>query len=103
MSSSAFRSVSSLPPFSFCGTGEWALGSEEVPPKKLSESVIRRKLVSNGKLGGADPLEEYFSDSPEGKVVRDLQEGFLKHLQDQIQMGIQEKEREIAELRKEKK
>jgi hypothetical protein len=95
MFSSVFHSVPT--------TRGWVSGSGGIPPQKLSESVIRQKLVNEGKLGETQSLEEYFSNIPEGEVIRDLRQSILRHLQDQVQMEIQEREREIAELRKERK
>jgi hypothetical protein len=95
MSSSIFHSV--------LATGRWVLRSEGIPPQKLSEAIIRQKLVNEGKLGETQSLEEYFSNIPEGEIIRDLQQSILRHLQDQIRVEIQEREKEIAELRKERK
>lgn len=83
------------------GRGESRL--EELPSQELLDSVVHQNLVSEGKLGGTQSLEEYFSSVSEGEIVRDLQQDLLRHFLNQVQMGIQEGEREIAELKKQKK
>lgn len=63
-------------------------------------SIVRKRLIEDGKLEEAHSLEFFFTKITEKEALKSLEQNFLQHLQDQVQTEIKKKNREIMELMK---
>lgn len=66
-------------------------------------SAVQQKLVREGKLEERQSLEDFFTQITEKEMLVELENAFLRQLQDQVKTGIKEREREIMELREGKR